>query len=283
LPFGRIEWVLAAALVGLLAACSSPAPNAVSPHAAAPPPTTPGATTVDSAPVAAAAIAARAHVPILTYHQIRDWMATDAKQDRPYIMSPATFRAELDRLVATGYTTINADQLVAYLSTGTPLPAKPVLLSFDDGTDAQFTVALPELQQRHLTATFFVPTVVIDKPGYFSTDQVRQLDTAGMTIGAHTWDHRRVDKYQGDDWRIQIDQPIAKLAKIIGHPIHYFAYPYGVWSADAFAHLTAAGIVAAFQLYQQPLDPLHPLLTIHREIANPYWSPTDFDTKLTSF
>jgi peptidoglycan/xylan/chitin deacetylase (PgdA/CDA1 family) len=264
-------------------ACSPPATTAISPHPAAPPPTTPVPTTVDSALVVAAAIAARMHVPVLTYHQIREWTASDTKQDRPYIMSPATFRAELDRLVTTGYTTINPDQLVAYLTTGTPLPAKPVLLSFDDGTDAQIAVALPELQQRHLTATFFVPTVVLDRPGHLTTDQVRQLDTAGMTIGAHTWDHHRVDSYTGDDWRIQIDQPIAQLARIVGHPIRHFAYPYGVWNTDAFAHLTAAGIVAAFQLYQQPLDPLHPLLTIHREIANPYWSPTDLDTKLASF
>jgi peptidoglycan/xylan/chitin deacetylase (PgdA/CDA1 family) len=291
-----------AGFVGALVACRGASGTAAPPRTTPAPPT-PTASTASTAPatsmaptasttppvaetldpsVGATAIAARSHVPILCYHQIRDWTSRDGNKDRPYIMPPDKLREQLDQLVVAGYQTITPDQLLAFLTLGTPLPPKPVMLSFDDDTEGQFEVAIPELQYRNFTAMFFIMTVALDKPGYLTTDQVRQLDAAGMTIAAHTWDHHRVDQYSGDDWRIQIEEPPQKLAEILGHPIRYFAYPYGVWNADAFAHLEAAGIVAAFQLDQLPVDPTKPLLTIQRKIANPYWTPTQFDAKVTA-
>jgi hypothetical protein len=37
-------------------------------------------------------------------------------------------------------------------------------------------------------------TVVLDKPDWLNGDQLRDLDRAGMTTGAHIWDHQRVDR-----------------------------------------------------------------------------------------
>jgi polysaccharide deacetylase len=51
-----------------------------------------------------------------------------------------------------------------------------------------------------MPATFFVMTVVLDKPNWLRRDQVRLLDRAGMTIGVHTWDHKRVTTYTDLDW-----------------------------------------------------------------------------------
>ena len=53
---------------------------------------------------------------------------------------------------------------------------------------------------------------------------------------------------------------------IVGHTIRLFAYPFGLWSTAAFAHLRAAGFIAAFQLAEQ-LDPRHPLWTLRRIIV----------------
>ena len=66
--------------------------------------------------------------------------------------------------------------------------------------------------------------------------------------------------------------PAAKLAKLVGHPVRLFAYPFGLWSPEAFAHLDDAGYVAAFQLAGK-LDRRHPLWTLRRiivpELAGP--------------
>jgi len=221
-------------------------------------------------------IAERSSVPILCYHQLRPQTGADAAVDRSYIMPPARFRAELDTLVRRGYHTISPDQLLAHLTTGAKLPARPVMLTFDDADDDHYRVALPELRKRHMTATFFVMTVVLGNENYLTRGQVRALDRAGMTIAAHTWDHHRVDQYAGEDWRIQVDEPTRTLERIVGHPVRFFAYPFGAWSRNAFAHLRRAGLQAAFQLTDQPITFSDPLMTIRRKIASPDWSTREF-------
>jgi hypothetical protein len=132
-----------------------------------------------------------------------------------------------------------------------------VLLTFDDASAGQYTRALPLLRRHHFVATFFVMTVVLDKPGWLTSRQVRQLDRDGMTIAPHTYDHHAVPQYRGEDWHTQLVAPAAKLEKLVGHPVRLFAYPFGLWSPEAFAHLDDAGYVAAFQLAGK-LDRRHP-------------------------
>jgi len=227
----------------------------------------------------AALVLARAHVPILCYHQIRDWDANEAEVDKPYIVAPAMFAAQMDFLDQHGYHPISPDQLIAYLTGAGTLPHQPVLITFDDGDSSQWTNAVPELQKHHFTATFFIMTVVLDKQNYLSSDQVQALDRMGMTIGAHTWDHHRVTKYTDADWEKQIAKPTEQLAKLTGHPIKYFAYPYGLWNAEAIRHLKQAGFVAAFQL-ESEMDTDAPLFTIRRMIANGFWALPEFQEAL---
>jgi peptidoglycan/xylan/chitin deacetylase (PgdA/CDA1 family) len=118
--------------------------------------------------------------------------------------------------------------------------------------------------------TFFPQTLVLGAEGFLSEDQLRDLDRAGMTIGAHTFDHQRVDRLAGDQWRVQLDQPRAQLAGILGHPVDLLAYPYGVWSQEALERVAAAGYRAAFQLGDAP-DPAQPLLTIRRIMPSSSW------------
>jgi peptidoglycan/xylan/chitin deacetylase (PgdA/CDA1 family) len=145
-----------------------------------------------------------------------------------------------------------------------------VLLTFDDASEGQFSRALPILRRHRFVATFFVMTVVLDKPGWLTRKQVRALDRAGMTIGAHTWDHSAVPGYAGADWRRQIDEPAADLRRLVGHPIRLFAYPFGLWDRGAIEHLWRAGFVAAFQLSGH-FDRAHPLWNLRRIIV-PSWS-----------
>jgi peptidoglycan/xylan/chitin deacetylase (PgdA/CDA1 family) len=213
-----------------------------------------------------ASMAARADVPVLCWHQIRSATAADSARDRQYIVSPKALAAQLDALDRAGYHAIRAEALVGHVARGTKLPSKPVLLTFDDGSAAQFTKALPLLRRHDFVATFFPMTVVLDKPGWMTSGQVRRLDRAGMTIGAHTYDHHAVPEYAGEDWDTQLVAPAAKLARIVGHPVRLFAYPFGLWDREAFPHLDRSGYVAAFQLVDK-LDRADPLWTLRRMIV----------------
>jgi len=218
----------------------------------------------------AASMAARANVPVLCWHQIRAATGSDSAQDRTYIVSPSALAGQLAALDRAGYHSVSAQALVAHVALGKPLPSKPVLLTFDDGSEGQYARALPLLRRHHLVATFFVMTVVLDKRGWFTSAQVRRLDRGGMTVAAHTYDHHAVPDYAGDDWETQLVQPAAKLAKLLGHPVRIFAYPFGLWDREAFARLDGAGYVAAFQLADK-IDRSEPLWTLRRIIV-PQWS-----------
>jgi peptidoglycan/xylan/chitin deacetylase (PgdA/CDA1 family) len=216
-------------------------------------------------------IAARAHIPVLTYHQIRNQRPTDSPAARQLITPPAVFAAHMEALDRAGYTTISGTRLVNHLLTGAPLPAKPVLVSFDDASQGQYTNALPILRRHRFVATFFVMTVVLDKPRWLSRAQLRHLDRLGMTIAAHSWDHQPVPGYHGRDWGVQLVTPAQELGRLVGHRVRLFAYPYGRWTRAAFPKLQRAGYLAAFQL-AGPMDPTGPRWTVRRIMVAPTWS-----------
>lgn len=219
-----------------------------------------------------ATIYGREQVPILCYHQIRDWRPRDSRTAKDYIVPIAAFRQQIKMLADSGYHSILPDQLYAYLATGAPLPTKPVMLTFDDTDLDQYTIAKPELDKYGFKAVYFVMTVSLGRPHYMSKEQVKELSDAGNVIGSHTWDHHNVKKYQGQDWATQIDKPTKQLEEITGKPIKYFAYPFGLWNPEAIPELKKRGFVSAFVLSEKR-DQDEPLYTVRRLIASGYWSP----------
>lgn len=225
-------------------------------------------------------IIGRTEVPILCYHQIRDWKPTDSRGAKDYIMPPADLRAELKLLHDSGYHTILPDQLYAYLTKGESLPSKPIMLTFDDTDEDQYITAWPEMKKYGFKGVFFIMTVSLGRlPHYMTKDQVKDLYANGNVIGSHTWDHHSVKKYQGKDWEIQIDRPTKQLEAITGSPIRYFAYPFGLWNHEALPELRKRGFIAAFQLADKR-DPTDPLMTIRRIIVAGGWSLKTFNNAI---
>ncbi|TXK23459.1 polysaccharide deacetylase family protein [Pontibacter qinzhouensis] len=266
---------LLASLVWLCFSCNS-APTQEPDKAAAPATTSPDTAYAAALPAPAladaATILARRQVPVLCYHQIREWQPSDSEAAKAYIVPPARFQEQLQLLADSGYHTILPDQLLAYLTTGAPLPPKPIMLTFDDTNLSQYTVAAPELERHGYKGVFFIMTVSLGRPRYMSRAQVKELAQAGHVIGSHTWDHQNVKKYQPQDWITQIEKPTRQLEEITGTPITYFAYPFGLWNPAAIPELKSRGMAAAFQLAGKP-DEQEPLYTIRRIIASGYWSP----------
>ncbi|MHA6247659.1 polysaccharide deacetylase family protein [Pontibacter sp. CAU 1760] len=228
-------------------------------------------------------ILSRPQVPILCYHQIRDWRSTDSRQAKDYIVPEARFREQIKLLADSGYHTVLPDQLRAYLTHGAPLPAKPIMLTFDDTNLDQYTVAAPELEKHGFKGVFFVMTVAIGKPRYMSREQLKELSDRGHAIGSHTWDHQNVKKISGEQWHTQVEKPKQVLEEITGKPVTYFAYPFGLWNKEVIPELKSRGMEAAFQLSTNQ-DDEEPLYTIRRHIASGYWdAPTLHKRMVASF
>ncbi|HTS43738.1 MAG TPA: polysaccharide deacetylase family protein [Puia sp.] len=220
----------------------------------------------------AATILHRKEVPILCYHQIRDWRPTDSKTAKNYIVPINVFLEHIRMLADSGYHTILPDQLYAYLVRGDSLPSKPIMLTFDDTDLDQYTIAYPEMKKHGFRGVFFIMTVSLGKTHYMSKEQVKSLFDDGNVIGSHTWDHHDVRAYKEDDWIKQIDNPTKQLFSITGKPIRYFAYPFGLWNKQAIPELKKRSFIAAFQLNEKR-DEQDPLYTIRRIIVPGAWSP----------
>lgn len=218
----------------------------------------------------------RPQVPILCYHQVRNWKERDGKVGKDYIVETQNFKDQIKMLADSGYHTILPDQLYAYLNTGAKLPSKPIMLTFDDTDLDQFTTVNPILKKHGYKAVYFIMTVSIGKKGkfvdYMSADQIKQLSDEGNVIGSHTYDHKNFKKYAGKDWEEQLDKPTKRLEEITGKKIEVFAYPFGLWNAEGIPELKKRGFKMAFQLATKR-DEKDPLFTIRRIIASGYWSP----------
>ena len=227
--------------------------------------TTP-ATTATPVIADAATILNRPEVPILCYHQIRDYKPSDSKTSRDYIVPPASFSEQMQSLADSGYHSILPGELYDYLTTGKQLPSKPFMITFDDTRLDQYTAALPELNKHGFKGVFFIMTVALNKPGYMSKEQVKQLADEGHIIGSHTYDHKNVKKYTSEDWVEQVQKPSQQLQTITGKPIEYFAFPFGLWNKEAISKLKDHDFKAVFQLADNR-DENDPLYSIRRIIV----------------
>lgn len=227
----------------------------------------------------AATILAKPEVPILCYHQLRDFRPSDSKTARDYIVPGANFRDQIKLLADSGYHSILPDQLHDYLLYDSPLPAKPVMITFDDTRLDHHTVALAELNKYGFKGVFFIMTVSLNRPGYMTKEQVKQLADEGHAIGLHTWNHKNVKTFTEEDWAIQIKKPWDQLKAITGRPVDYFAYPFGLWDKPALEKIKLHGFKAAFQLSARR-DDNFPLFSIRRIIIPGEWNLSTIQQRL---
>jgi peptidoglycan/xylan/chitin deacetylase (PgdA/CDA1 family) len=208
----------------------------------------------------AAQVYAKQQVPVLCYHRISNGNKGD------YTVSPATFSAHMKVLADSGYHSISPAQLYDYLVYNKTLPEKPVMITFDDSRVEHTLIAAPAMEKQGFRGVFFIMTITYNKKNYMTKDQIAGLAKAGHTIGLHSWDHTMVTKYkEAADWQKEVVEPKAKLEKIVGRPVDYWAYPNGV-----FDHKGAQELSKYFKLsfsLSTKRDSLLPLQTVRRIIV----------------
>lgn len=167
--------------------------------------------------------------PILMYHYLSTPPANADLYRRDLSVPPALFDQHLARIHEEGYTSVSLYDLVAYLNQGTPLPAKPVVITFDDGYRDNYENALPLLLKHGMIATFFIVTDFIDeqRPEYLTWEMVRAMAAAGMSIESHGRNHVSL---RGKDADYLVWQALGSLETIeyeLGVRPRFVSYPAG--------------------------------------------------------
>ncbi len=133
-----------------------------------------------------------AFLPIVMYHGVLD----DPSRQGQYIISPAQLEADLQTIRQNGYTTVVMQDLLDYVDNGTPLPEKPIMLTFDDGYYNNYLYADPLLERYGMKAVISP----VCKWTEFYSDAPAQSDHA---IYSHvTWEELRAMTASGR-WEIQ--------------------------------------------------------------------------------
>lgn len=216
-------------------------------------------------------ILARKQVPVLCYHHIKNISPGQSESSKTYYVTPAQFAEQMKALHDSGYQTILPDQLYNYLAYGDPLPPKPIMLTFDDTDEEQFSVGWQEMKKYNFKGVFFIMTISIGKPRYMTKAQIKELADNGNAVESHTWDHKNVKKYDTADFRKQLINPRKTIEEITGKPATYFAYPFGVWDQNAISLLKKADFKLAFILSTKR-DAANPLYTVRRMLVPTQWS-----------
>lgn len=183
------------------------------------------------------------HVPVLTYHRVHTMPAVGQPD---LIVDPANFAAELKALHDGGYHTVSQAQLFRALYEGRPLPSKPVLVSVDDGYVDDVRTILPDLERWHMVATFFVITGRMTEPGFLSASQIRELDRAGMDVGDHTAHHVDLRLLTPSQLQAETAGSRKTLEAVLGHPVYFFAYPFGYFNDRVVQAVHDAGFTMAY-------------------------------------
>jgi peptidoglycan/xylan/chitin deacetylase (PgdA/CDA1 family) len=185
-------------------------------------------------------------LPILVYHHIRQSSAGDSYALRRMTVTPEIFERQMKHLQDNGYHVVPFASLEDFLAEGKGLPAKPVIITFDDGWEDQYTVAFPILEKYSYPAAFFVVTNYLGDRGFLSLDQLRAMANAGMRIGSHSRSHPYLGRIRDPNvLRDEIFESKKILEAELSVPITEFAYPYGSYSAAAVEMVKFARYKAA--------------------------------------
>lgn len=198
-------------------------------------------------------------VPILMYHEISGHPDIAGKLAVP----PRTLAGQLEYLASHGFTTCTVSALAAALATGTPLPERAVVLTFDDGFADFHECALPLLHRYGCAATLFVTTGWIADAGQRATgrrpgrmlawSQIIEAAASGIEIGAHSHCHPQLDQLGRSRLWAELTVSKGLLEDALGTPVPGLAYPFGYSSARVrraaigadYAYACAVGNVLA--------------------------------------
>ena len=162
-------------------------------------------------------------IPVLMYHHVNP--------EGSFInVSPGLFESQIKYLQESGYTALNANDLLEIFNGTRNPPDKPVVITFDDGWLDNWLFAFPVLKKYGMKAIIFVVTSLIHEKGkrmrydegtvkglpphkecqqmvdsgfaqevMLSWEEIAEMENTGLIdIQSHTHTHQRWDKLYPD-------------------------------------------------------------------------------------
>lgn len=147
-----------------------------------------------------------------------------------------------------------------------------LVLTFDDGNISDLELALPELLERDLRASFFVLAGRLGQPGSLTAADVRILAASGMAIGSHGTDHVDLTRLSRQGLMASLVNSRTVLEGICEGPVRSFAVPFGRYNARALRAIRKAGFDTVYTSDGGAARP-GAFLRPRRSVRKDMWAP----------
>jgi peptidoglycan/xylan/chitin deacetylase (PgdA/CDA1 family) len=180
-------------------------------------------------------------IPILMYHVIA---APPSGAPFPGLyVEPAEFAEQMQALKSAGWHAVTLDQAQAYWRRGVALGAgKPIVVSFDNGYQSQYTQALPVLRRLGWVGNENIQlTGLPPSQGGLGAGEIRGLLTAGWELDTQGISHASLISLNAEQLHEQVADARETLRRRYHIPVNWFCYPSGLYDATVVAAVKAAG------------------------------------------
>lgn len=195
------------------------------------------------------------NIPILCYHNLNPTVPGSMS------MTPLKFEIELKWLKDNGFTFISLNEAVEYLQGkrgSLSLPAKPIVITADDGLESVYTYMFPIVKKYNIPVTLFIyPQIISEGKHYMTWNQLKELQQTGLfDIQGHTYTHpnftveKRAHSPSGYKKFVEIELVNSKkiLEEKLDKKITLLAWPFGIYDHYLEQAAAKAGYTMAFSI-----------------------------------
>lgn len=187
--------------------------------------------------------ALKARVPVIMYHDII------SEKEVIYDLTPEELNKHFELIKSNKMTPISLNRLIAHLRTGSPLPEKPILLTFDDGYGGHYEYAYPLLKKYNYPAVFAIHTSSVGVNAgrtHVTWEQLKIMANDPLiTISSHSKTHPALTKISEKQLYQEVVESKQILEAKLNRPIIYFTYPYGNYDSRVKKIVADSGYLAA--------------------------------------
>lgn len=183
-------------------------------------------------------------LPVLTYHKVGAY--PPGSRLKPLWVTEKQFRGQLEHLKANGFTSLTFTELRDIDDGKKPMPAKPVLITFDDGYANNYEIAYPIMKELGMKGNIFLVHDTLEGHNAWHNPatepwipmltwtQCREMQDSGVVeLGSHTMSHKNLPTIPLDDVRYEVAESKRRLEDKLGREMVGFAYPYGAGAFNA--------------------------------------------------
>ncbi len=168
----------------------------------------------------------------LMYHHVG--VLEDPQEEQyPFTVRPDMLERQILFLKAGGYTPVSLAELDAARKAGKSSVQKPVMLTFDDGYEDNYTNLFPLLKKYNVPAVIFLITDRVGTPGHMTWEQIKEMKDSGLAeFGSHTRSHRRLRSLSNEEIVKELRESKQILEEKLGSPVTALCYPFGAGGFD---------------------------------------------------